>query len=375
MSLQPAIRHCAHLSRTDLCALSLASLPSTSLHPVDSTRVAMPPRAMRTLTPLPLMDEQALLSACAASDPPMHAQHATALWKAMLKHELDRYHPGYAERMSSRLASRNASRLASRNASRRPSIGADGSSSAAQSESKRPIAEGPEEEEEEEQKESTAVAEEQSAKAATVEVEREESKEDDAASVAASSPRSAASASSGSMESEAARFAAEQAVRLKLEAEDDARLEGLSVFPRSKFCPSEEDLADAANAVHNVTPVTPAVVGQLPGRMYPMLAEKFSFLTSRLQSHKTSADGSTTKLLIRLQDGQHIESVIMRHKAGDVATGRVEQRITLCVSSQVGCAMGCTFCATGTMGMRFVAPATHTMHSELKRTAEEKERE
>lgn len=63
-------------------------------------------------------------------------------------------------------------------------------------------------------------------------------------------------------------------------------------------------------------------------------------------------DGSTTKLLIRLQDGQHIESVIMRHKQRDVATGNVEQRITLCVSSQVGCAQGCTFCATGTMGMR-----------------------
>jgi hypothetical protein len=71
--------------------------------------------------------------------------------------------------------------------------------------------------------------------------------------------------------------------------------------------------------------------------------ESFATLTSKVQSHRTSKDGSTTKIAVELQDGHVVESVLMRH-AGS--------RATLCVSSQVGCAMGCTFCATGTMGIR-----------------------
>jgi len=149
----------------------------------------------------------------------------------------------------------------------------------------------------------------------------------------------ARASSASSVESDAARFALLQAAKLWLEAEDDAQLVGLHTFPRSRYAPAAEALADSDDPIHNVRAITPQNVPGLPTRMYPMLASKFSLLTSRLVSHKTSADGSTTKLLIRLADGQHIESVIMRHKAGDVATGRVEQRITLCVSSQVGCAM------------------------------------
>ncbi len=53
-----------------------------------------------------------------------------------------------------------------------------------------------------------------------------------------------------------------------------------------------------------------------------------------------SADGFTRKFLLGLTDGRRIETVKMRF------TGRV----TACVSSQVGCAMGCVFCATGQMG-------------------------
>ena len=46
-------------------------------------------------------------------------------------------------------------------------------------------------------------------------------------------------------------------------------------------------------------------------------------------------------MVVELQDGHRVESVVMRHDKG---------RVTLCVSSQVGCKMGCTFCATGTLG-------------------------
>jgi adenine C2-methylase RlmN of 23S rRNA A2503 and tRNA A37 len=49
----------------------------------------------------------------------------------------------------------------------------------------------------------------------------------------------------------------------------------------------------------------------------------------------------TTKFLLQLQDGHQVEAVIMKHSG----------RNTLCVSSQVGCQMGCRFCATGTMGI------------------------
>ena len=60
-----------------------------------------------------------------------------------------------------------------------------------------------------------------------------------------------------------------------------------------------------------------------------------------------SADG-TRKYLFRLSDGQTVESVRIP---------MAEERATLCISTQVGCAMGCTFCLTGTFGLvRNLAP-------------------
>ncbi len=53
-----------------------------------------------------------------------------------------------------------------------------------------------------------------------------------------------------------------------------------------------------------------------------------------------STDGQTRKTLFRLPDGRQVEAVLMRY----------DRRKTLCISTQVGCAMGCTFCATGQMG-------------------------
>ena len=55
-----------------------------------------------------------------------------------------------------------------------------------------------------------------------------------------------------------------------------------------------------------------------------------------------SRDGRTVKTLFRLNDGENIEAVLMYYK----------DRRTLCISSQSGCGMGCTFCATGQMGFR-----------------------
>ena len=53
-----------------------------------------------------------------------------------------------------------------------------------------------------------------------------------------------------------------------------------------------------------------------------------------------SSDGQTRKFLLKLRDGQTVETVIMGYPG----------RSTACVSTQAGCAMGCTFCATGQAG-------------------------
>jgi 23S rRNA (adenine2503-C2)-methyltransferase len=59
-----------------------------------------------------------------------------------------------------------------------------------------------------------------------------------------------------------------------------------------------------------------------------------------------SRDGQTRKLLFRLEDGKTIESALMF--SHDTRTER--ERHTVCVSSQVGCSIGCRFCATGQQG-------------------------
>ena len=64
-----------------------------------------------------------------------------------------------------------------------------------------------------------------------------------------------------------------------------------------------------------------------------------------------SQDGATIKALITLKDGLKIEAVLMRHTLRQVQ-GKKTARNTVCVSSQVGCPMGCLFCATGKMGFK-----------------------
>lgn len=59
--------------------------------------------------------------------------------------------------------------------------------------------------------------------------------------------------------------------------------------------------------------------------------------------HKMFDEGNTLKALIELEDGLKIESVLMKH---------TDNRSTVCVSSQVGCPLACSFCATGTMGLK-----------------------
>lgn len=69
-----------------------------------------------------------------------------------------------------------------------------------------------------------------------------------------------------------------------------------------------------------------------------------------------SADGLTQKVLFTLRDGRQIETVLMTYPETVGRSSRTgekpsHRRRTVCVSTQVGCAMGCTFCATGQMGL------------------------
>ncbi|MFA5532646.1 MAG: 23S rRNA (adenine(2503)-C(2))-methyltransferase RlmN [Candidatus Shapirobacteria bacterium] len=68
------------------------------------------------------------------------------------------------------------------------------------------------------------------------------------------------------------------------------------------------------------------------------LSQEFSLLS--VSESKVVGDDSTQKALLKLSDGQQIESVLMNY----------DDWITACVSSQVGCPLACKFCATGKMG-------------------------
>src|SRR5207245_11804598 len=79
----------------------------------------------------------------------------------------------------------------------------------------------------------------------------------------------------------------------------------------------------------------------VPAELRGALAAAFPLRRLALGARQLSSDG-TQKYLWDLGDGEAIESVI-------IPEGK---RRTLCISSQVGCALGCVFCATGRMGFR-----------------------
>jgi 23S rRNA (adenine2503-C2)-methyltransferase len=79
---------------------------------------------------------------------------------------------------------------------------------------------------------------------------------------------------------------------------------------------------------------------ELPARFRTKAEAGLVFERLLVNTEAHSTDGFTRKYLLSLVDGRRIETVLMRF------TGRV----TACISSQAGCAMGCVFCATGQMG-------------------------
>lgn len=85
-----------------------------------------------------------------------------------------------------------------------------------------------------------------------------------------------------------------------------------------------------------------AALAELPGDIREAFAQRLEFHPlSIAEAHDSQLDGAT-KLVLRTSAGYLVETVIMRTGTG---------RVSLCVSSQVGCAAACRFCATGQMGV------------------------
>ena len=90
-----------------------------------------------------------------------------------------------------------------------------------------------------------------------------------------------------------------------------------------------------------------ADMSDLPAALRADLAEAFTFL--RLENLRTlGSEDTTRKYLFKLPDGALIESVLI--PASPALYGEASDRRTLCVSTQVGCAYGCKFCASGLDG-------------------------
>lgn len=87
---------------------------------------------------------------------------------------------------------------------------------------------------------------------------------------------------------------------------------------------------------------SPQKISNLPENLREQLETTLTFSGLTVQSTIRSQDGETEKYLLEALDGQAIEVVLMHY----------HRRHTACISTQVGCGMGCVFCATGQMGFQ-----------------------
>ena len=113
-----------------------------------------------------------------------------------------------------------------------------------------------------------------------------------------------------------------------------------------EFCRTERIDAHALRCLRNVFCKRrlgrELALEQIPAAQGTALADSFDFHSLALHERRDSQLDGATKLLFRTSAGFLIESVILRIRTG---------RTALCVSSQVGCAAACHFCATGKMGV------------------------
>ena len=83
-------------------------------------------------------------------------------------------------------------------------------------------------------------------------------------------------------------------------------------------------------------------VTTLPKEMTEILEKEIPFFSVQIKTIVASHDKETYKAIVSVPEEKEIETVLMKNRRG---------YWTICVSSQVGCAMRCTFCATGKMGL------------------------
>lgn len=83
-------------------------------------------------------------------------------------------------------------------------------------------------------------------------------------------------------------------------------------------------------------------MSDIPSELRDRLSQALDVRLPKIIRDQPSKDGRVRKLLLGLADGENVETVVLRHP----------RRLTLCISTQVGCALACTFCATGLMGLK-----------------------
>ncbi|MFR7854955.1 MAG: radical SAM protein, partial [Acutalibacteraceae bacterium] len=79
----------------------------------------------------------------------------------------------------------------------------------------------------------------------------------------------------------------------------------------------------------------------IPAVLRAKLAEGYYIVTANIKKRLESVTDDTVKYLYEMHDGELVESVLMKYNHG----------YSLCISTQVGCRMGCSFCATGLYGL------------------------
>lgn len=139
---------------------------------------------------------------------------------------------------------------------------------------------------------------------------------------------------------------------------DLTREELTALFARWEFSPVH--VARLWNYLYWECADSLAAMPELPAKVLRRLEAETRLGVLPVSLETDSTDGFTRKYLLQLDDDARIETVLMRF------TGRV----TACISSQVGCAMGCVFCATGQMGYtrhltpgEIVAQAVHVQRA------------
>lgn len=116
-------------------------------------------------------------------------------------------------------------------------------------------------------------------------------------------------------------------------------LEGLTDLLKSWGEPAYRSRQIWSHIYHHLVN-DPEEMTDLPRDLRHRLQENLAWQILTPAAQLESQDGETTKYLLRLSDQTAIETVLMRY----------DKRRTACISTQVGCAMGCVFCATGQMG-------------------------